>query len=315
MPVASHAEVARPLAGNPWIEQPFDQGAEPWPIDASINYCLSLAREHYENFPVVAGLFNRSQQEALAATYAFARTADDFADEPHFEGQRLALLQHWRRQLAEARAGRSGHPVMLAVVRALDEFGLDERLYGRLLDAFELDCRRNRYQTWEQLLDYCALSANPVGRIVLGIMGLSDRGLESCSDCLCTALQLTNHWQDLSRDLARDRLYVPRRLLQHFAVDEEQLLRRLPSGDLPGLLGELVERTRALYRRGRPLLARAGWRYGVYFLAVFLGGRTVLQLVQQQGPDILQRRPALGGVSLLKALAGMVLPGGSGRKS
>lgn len=315
MSVAGSVEANRRPAGSPWIEQPFAGGAEPWPADVSASYCLSLAREHYENFPVVAGLFGRTQREALAATYAFARTADDFADEPHFEGQRLELLQHWRRMFAAACAGRGRHPVMLALVRAIDEFGLDPELYHRLLDAFEQDCRRNRYQTWEQLLDYCSLSANPVGRIVLGVMGLADRGLEAYSDSLCTALQLTNHWQDLSRDLVRDRLYVPRQLLRRHAVDEEQLLRRLAGGDLAGLLAELVEHTRALYSRGRPLLARAGWRYGVYFLAVYLGGRTVLQLVHQQGVGILRRRPALGGLSLLRALAEIMLAGGPGRMS
>ena len=179
--------------------------------------CERLARRHYENFPVASRLLPRAMRPHVAAVYAFARVADDFADEGIRPAEeRLAALDAWAARLAGVpgppRAGLlppETDAIFAALGHTIAECALPASLFEDLLSAFRQDVTKRRYGSWDELLDYCRRSANPVGRIVLRIAGRRDDRLDASSDALCTALQLTNFWQDLERDREKGRLYLP----------------------------------------------------------------------------------------------------------
>ncbi|MBM4395059.1 MAG: squalene synthase HpnC [Deltaproteobacteria bacterium] len=297
---------------GPWAPGSLPSRHAPWTPDAAIRYCEAMARSHYENFPVVFGLMTRPQREALAAVYAFARTADDFADEPEFDGVREPLLDAWEDRLRACFRGEADHPVFVALDEVRRRHGLPERPFLDLLDAFRQDCREQRYATFASVLDYCRRSANPVGRLVLHVLGLAREPLLGWSDRVCTALQLTNFWQDLSVDVPRGRLYLPVEDLDRFGIRPEDLLGR----EAPPRFGELLrletERTRALFDEGRPLCTAAVHPGCLYFGAVWAGGRAVLALVEATGPAVLLRRPALSRAALAAIVVGLLR--GAGRE-
>ncbi len=178
--------------------------------------CLDIARRHYENFPVASRLLPAQARPHIAAIYAFARIADDFADEgTRSPAARMALLDDWQDRLHRAANGQyvEDDSDATAIFRALGDsirkFDLDVPLFDDLLSAFRQDVTVHRYETWEELFDYCRRSANPIGRLVLRVNGYRGEQLDKWSDAVCTALQLTNFWQDLEIDLRKDRLYVP----------------------------------------------------------------------------------------------------------
>lgn len=277
----------------PWRRSPVLGPAPPMDAAAARRYCAALATRHYENFPVVTAPFSRTQREALAAIYAFARIADDFADEPAFEGLREQFLDGWENELQRCFAGEADHPVFVALREAIARFGYGPEPFLALLSAFRQDSREHRYATFGELLDYCGRSANPVGRLVLHTLGIRDARSLEWSDRLCTALQLTNFWQDLSVDLPRGRLYLPLEDLARFDVPVEAVLARRVVPGLAELLRLELDRTAALFADSLPLVVRAGWPGGVYLAGVWLGGRTVLAMTRTLGTDVLYRRPTL----------------------
>jgi hydroxysqualene synthase len=194
--------------------------------------CLEIAQRHYENFPVASRLLPRRARPHIAAIYAFARIADDFADEgTRSPAARLALLDDWQTRLHKAvLAPKSdddsdASAIFHALGNSIRQFNLDVQLFDDLLSAFRQDVNVRRYETWADVLDYCRRSANPVGRLVLRVNGYRDERLDACSDAVCTALQLTNFWQDLEVDLKKDRLYVPLSEVQAAGADIEDLRR------------------------------------------------------------------------------------------
>jgi phytoene synthase len=284
----------------PWSYDPALCHEKSWDMAASKRYCRTLARSHYENFPVFMSLFTRPQQDALAAIYAFARTADDFADEPEFERMRDTLIENWENQLLQCGSGKATHPIMIALGSALGDFNLSLNPFLDLLDAFKQDCRVQRYQTYEELLNYCTRSANPVGRLVLAVLGIDDPGLTNFSDRICTALQLTNFWQDLSIDIPRNRFYLPLEDLQRFSIPLAPLQSGRPPANFDKLMGYEIRRTHRLFQEGKPLLTRTGYKGGLYFTCVWLGGTTVLNMVKDAGETIVCRRPSLSTASLAR---------------
>lgn len=277
----------------PWSHGSVPMHAGPWTVNASYRYCTAMASSHYENFPVVFSLMSRAHRETLAAIYAFARWADDFADEPEYDGLRLRLLDAWEDQLRRCLAGDATHPVFVALGDSIRRHDLPVQPFLDLLSAFRQDCGQRRYATHEEVLDYCRRSANPVGRLVLATLGLHDERLAGWSDSICTALQITNFLQDLSVDIPRDRLYVPLEDLERFGVPIERILNREPAPGVAGLLEFQVARTRRLFEAGRPLVTAAPVPACLYFAAVWVGGRTVLRMVDAAGPSVLRERPSL----------------------
>lgn len=268
-------------------------------VASARRYCAARASGHYENFPVLAAPFSRAQREALAAIYAFARTADDFADEPAFEGRRERLLDGWEAELRRCFAGDAEHPVFVALRDSAARFGYDVGPFLDLLSAFRQDVRVRRYATFAELHDYCRRSANPVGRLVLQTLGIDDPRRRDGSDRLCTALQLANFWQDLSVDLPRDRLYVPLEDLERCGVPPAELLAQRATPGCAELLRLELDRTATLFAQSAPLVTRAGWPGSPYLAGVWLGGRTVLALTRALGTDVLRHRPALGAGACL----------------
>lgn len=262
-------------------------------VGAAYRYCQDLASSHYENFPVASKLLKPSLRKHVAALYAFARIADDFADEKEFEGRRKELLLDWRAQLADVGSKPARHPVFLALARTFEELDLPKKPFDDLLSAFLQDTEKKRYATFEEVLDYCARSANPVGRIVLMVHGYRDEELFRYSDAICTALQLANFWQDVSVDLKKDRVYIPEEDFKAHNYSEADLRMGVVNENFKDLMKFQVSRTRALFEQGRPLPARLSWPLSWEIRLTWYGGREVLRKVRKLNFDTLTARPAL----------------------
>ncbi|MEO7190469.1 MAG: squalene synthase HpnC [Vicinamibacterales bacterium] len=269
-------------------------------IDPAYSTCLRIARQHYENFPVASVLLPKQVRHHVAAVYAFARIADDYADEgERSDVERLQLLEQWRARLRLAAEGRfdeapsETRDVFVALAATIRTFHLEPQLFDDLIDAFAQDVSVKRYATWEQLIDYCRRSANPVGRLLLRIHGYRDPELDRLSDAVCTALQLTNFWQDLARDLEKGRIYVPGDVLTLAQAREGDLL----SGEWPLAwqlaLGEAGRRTRALFEDGRAVASSVRGRLRWELRATWLGGVRILDRLEQAHYDVRRTRPSL----------------------
>jgi phytoene synthase len=262
--------------------------------------CERRARAHYENFPVASRLLPAAMRPHVAAVYAFAREADDIADEGEGPASgRLAALAAWRARLRDAVAGRApgsadGHaPVFAALAHTIRSCQLDPQLLEDLLDAFAQDVTTTRYPAWDDVLDYCRRSANPVGRLVLGIAGRRDAALHASSDALCTALQLANFWQDHAIDWSRGRLYVP--------LEEAAAAGARVEDFEPGRLSErwrevfdrVTRRTRALFEAGRAVCDGVDGRLRLELRLTWIGGTTILDRLERAGYDVVRHRPRL----------------------
>lgn len=314
----------------------YGPDADPRPVtlDQARAYTHALATGHYENFSVLTRLVPTELRDDFAAVYAYCRWCDDLADETgHDQAARdrsLELLAWWRSLMAgcfdhiaaPAEAPAPSHPVFVALAETARRHALTREPFAHLIDAFEQDQRCTRYETWDQVADYCTRSADPVGRIVLALAGFRgccrggetdhERELVRMSDATCTALQLTNHWQDVRRDLLeRDRVYLPSLdtgitadMLRDWADRPNDPAARVP---YIRAVRPLVERTRELFETGRPLpkamggpLAPVVWLFGA-------GGERVLSSIERIGCATLWGRPKIGKMAkmMLVAQAGL----------
>jgi squalene synthase HpnC len=269
-------------------------------IDEAFAICRERVRSHYENFPV--GLFvPKDKQRYVHALYAFARAADDFADEPRYEGHRIEKLDEWRARLDACYLGKAEDPIFMALGETVRRLDVPKELLTDLLSAFRQDTVKSRYETWDELLDYCRRSANPVGRLVLLVFGYKQPELLPLSDQICTALQLANHWQDLAIDLGRGRIYAPREVMEAHGVKEWDLNAGTVSPAFVAFMGDLVGRARELFRRGRPLCDAVGRDLRFEMRLTWLGGSTILDGIERAGYDVFKKRPhhsALGMAGL-----------------
>ncbi|MBI3551590.1 MAG: squalene synthase HpnC [Elusimicrobia bacterium] len=252
-----------------------------------------MADSHYENFPVASLAVPRRLRKHVAALYAFARIADDFADEPEYEGFRKERLLDWRRQLHAAGKEPASHPVFAALGRTLRELQLPVEPFDDLLSAFLQDVEKKRYATFDEVLDYCRRSANPVGRVVLMMHGHRSPELFRYSDAICTALQLANFWQDISVDLKKDRIYIPEEDFRQFSYSEADLRMGVVNERFRDLLKFEVNRTRALFEEGRPLPGKLAWPLSLEIRLTWRGGREILRKIRKGGFDTLSERPSL----------------------
>jgi len=262
-------------------------------LDEAFAHCRARVRSHYENFPV--GLFvPREKQPYVHALYAFARAADDFADEKRYEGHRQEKLDQWEARLHACYRGEAEDPIFLALGETVRRLDIPKELLLDLLSAFRQDTTKNRYETWEELLDYCRRSANPVGRLVLLVFGDRDGALPPFSDSICTGLQLANHWQDVAVDLRKDRIYVPRELLARHGVGEWDLNAGTVDDRFRALMADLVGRARSLFAAGRPLGHLVGRDLRFEMRLTWLGGSRILDRIEAVGYDVFRRRPRHG---------------------
>jgi squalene synthase HpnC len=261
-----------------------------------------MAREHYENFPVASYLLPSSMRPHVAAIYAFARTADDFADEPGMaDADRLRQLDDWRERLVRLEEPAAVRPsadvrdhIFIALAHTIRQCRLPTSLFHDLLSAFRQDVLQKRYATWTDVLDYCRRSANPVGRLVLRVAGRESPALDARSDDVCTALQLTNFWQDLERDWDVGRLYVPEEDRARAGARFEDLAERRMSPEWRQVMAEMVRRTRTLFTAGRSVCDGLEGRLRWELRLTWLGGCRILDRLEQSGYDVFKHRPTLG---------------------
>jgi len=270
------------------------------PLAEAYPACEALARAHYENFPVASMLLPRAMRPHVAAVYAFARRADDMADEGRTPAPiRRAELDTWLRRLHAAVESPSsaGDLMLMATANSIRALDLPLSLFDDLVSAFAQDTMTTRYASWDDVLDYCRRSANPVGRLVLRIAGYRDDALDRSSDALCTALQLTNFWQDFGRDWRAGRLYVPREVQAAVGADERQL-----STTMTDTWARAIERavafTRERFAEGRAVCDGVRGRLRFELRFTWLGGSRILERVERGRYALMERRPALGAADV-----------------
>lgn len=272
---------------SPPKERPLD-------IKDAYAYCERITRLHYENFPVASFLLPKEKRRYIYSIYAFARGADDFADEGNIPAdERIAHLAEWQQLLDQSYAGTASHPVFVALGRTVCDLDIPKTYFTALLTAFRQDVIKRRYETFDDLIEYCSNSANSVGRLVLHVFGYRDENLYRYSDFLCTALQLTNFWQDIEVDLAKNRIYIPLEDMDRFDYYEGELIAKRATPEYKRLMQLQVERTRALFRAGYHLTRLVGKELRSELRLTWFGGMKILEKIEEMDYDVFGRRPRL----------------------
>ncbi len=272
---------------------PDDAPAGPWNLEGSYRYCERMAKAHYENFPVASRFVPGELRRHVWAVYAFARTADDFSDEPRFDGRRRVSLDRWERLLDLAYREDVDHPVFLALRDTVRKHQIPLAPFKALLTAFRMDLTQRDFSTFAELRKYCEYSANPVGQLVLYVHGHREPDLHRFSNEICTALQLANMLQDLSVDIPRGRNYLPIEDLVHFGVRGSDLEAGRHTPEFKELMRHAVARTRAMFLRGQPLVRRVGASLSVELDATWRGGMRILDRIESLDYEVLDNRPTL----------------------
>jgi squalene synthase HpnC len=270
------------------------------------SYCARVARSHYENFSVVSVLVPRRLLPHVQAVYAYCRWADDLADETAGGDAALALLDWWRRELLACYGGTPTHPVMLALRETIDRFRIPPKPFLDLLDAFEQDQRQKEYPTFADLIGYCRRSADPVGRLVLYLYGCFDEERACLSDEVCTGLQLANFWQDVARDRAIGRAYLPLEDRQRFAYPDADFREARFTPAFERLMRFEVERTWGFFERGRKLLPLLPGRVRANVRLFVGGGEATLRAIERAGFDVWRTRPVVSKAQKLRLLLAAV---------
>jgi squalene synthase HpnC len=281
-------------------------------IASAYEACTRLARAHYENFPV-GRLVPKQMQPHVHAVYAFARYADDLADEGYagsakIQGardvmtpeERLAALDDWERQLLAPVGTPHLHFIFIALHETIRELDLPVSLFTDLLSAFKQDVVKTRYANFPEVLDYCRRSANPVGRLVLLLHGKREEELHLLADHICTGLQLANFWQDVGVDLEKDRMYLPEDSRQKFGVTEEALFAHQADDRYRKLLAFEVARAQEIFDQGEPLTKKLRGLLRLEIRLTWLGGTSILRKIEALNYDTLNHRPKVGKVDMAK---------------
>ena len=259
---------------------------------------------HYENFPVASWLLPARFRPPIEAIYAFARGADDLADEGDLgDSERLAGLDRYVGALDAIERGEvPGEPAFAGIALAIRRYGLPVPLLRDLIDAFRQDVSCRRYRDFEQLRDYCRRSANPVGRLLLHLFGMTDAPSVRESDAICTSLQLINFWQDVEVDFAKGRVYIPQSDLERFGVSERDIGERRADDRWRRLMAFECDRARGLLVSGVPLGKRLPGRLGLEIRATVEGGRRILDRIEAANGDVFRHRPVLGPIDWIVIL-------------
>ena len=282
-----------------------------WSLPEAISYTRWLATSHYENFHVVSFLLPKRLHQDFYNVYAYCRWADDLGDEIGNPAESLRLLDWWRAGLDDLYRGRAAHPVFVALQPTVERYGIPRQPFADLIQAFVQDQTVTRYRDWEGVFGYCRCSANPVGRLVLYLCGYSDPERQSFSDATCTALQLANFWQDVTVDLLKDRIYIPLEIMERHGYTVEELFARRFTPAFRGVMHEIVEKARGLFRQGLKLTGMVDRRLALDLDLFSRGGMRVLDKIERRGYDVLAARPAISKAErvglLLTSLARVAL--------
>ncbi len=278
-----------------------------WTLEESLAYTRWLATHHYENFQVVSFLLPKRLHQDFYNVYSFCRWADDLGDEIGDTAESIRLLQWWRKDLDAMYAGeKPQHPVFVALQGTAKQYQLPSTPFSDLIHAFVQDQTVTRYRDFEHLFDYCKYSANPVGRLVLGLCGYRDDERYALSDATCTALQLANFWQDVTVDLKKDRVYLPVGLLEAHGYPVEALFEHRFDDRFRAAMREAVEVARKLFIEGLPLADRVDRRLSIDLELFSRGGLRVLDKIEQQGYDVLTSRPSVSKLERVGLLLGAI---------
>src|SRR6266478_800862 len=281
--------------------------------EAAQNYTRWLATHHYENFNVVSWLLPKQLHQHFYNVYAYCRWADDLGDEIPDAQRALELLDWWEAELNACYQGQPSHPVFVALRETIVAKEIPKQPCADLLKAFRQDQTVKPYPTWDSVLHYCVYSANPVGRLVLYLCGYRDEQRQLLSDATCTALQLANFWQDVSRDLDIGRIYIPFDAAAAHGLSESDIVERRFDDRYVRLMKDLIAHTRALFAEGQPLAKMVDGRLSVDLEMFTRGGLAVLDAIETMGYDTLHHRPAVSklkqagllGRALLAYLVGL----------
>jgi squalene synthase HpnC len=277
-------------------------------LAAAYDFCTKLARSHYENFTIASWLMPRAMRRHVHAIYAFARIADDFADEE----RSISKLDEWEYELERAYAGTPRHPVMIALADTARRYQIPREPFLDLLRAFRSDVDFHGFDTITDLLGYARYSANPVGRLVLYLFGFRDAERQRLSDLICSGLQLANFWQDVSIDFTKGRVYFPRRDMEQYRVKNEDLNQGKVTPDFIGLMRHEILRTREMLLAGAALSTLVGQSLHRDILMFAGGGLAILRAIERVGYDVFRARPKLTRLDYVKlgwnALGGRLQP-------
>lgn len=281
-------------------------GAPPVSLAEAYAYCTRLARAHYENFTIASWLMPRSMRPHMHAIYAYARIADDFADEE----RSLAKLDAWEHELDLAYSGTPRHPVMVALAETVRCYDIPREPFADLIKAFRTDVDFRGFDTIDDLLGYARYSANPVGRIVLYLFGYRDAERQRLSDLICSGLQLANFWQDIAVDSGKGRIYLPRNDLERFGVKADDLREGRMTAEFDALMKHEVGGAREMLVRGAELQRLVDRRLRRDILMFAGGGLAILRAIERIGYDVFRQRPKLSRTDYVKlgwyALGGRV---------
>jgi squalene synthase HpnC len=280
-------------------------------LEEARDYCARLTARHYENFSVVTWLTPRSLRPAFRSIYAFCRWSDDLGDEVGDRARSTELLAWWWQELQRMYSAQAHHPVMMALAETVHEFSIPIEPFEALISAFEQDQVVTDYESYQQLLDYCTRSANPVGHLVLYLGRAYSVENAKLADATCTGLQLANFWQDVERDLAIGRVYLPREDRVRFGYCDADLHARRFTPEFAALLKFEVDRARALLEAGRGLVPRMPRALAVDVDLFSKGGLAILDRIAACGYDVLSARPTLGKLAKLGLLVRALLGIGS----
>lgn len=272
-----------------------------WSVEQSFQYCQDVARRDTHNFPVATWLMPTSVRRHAACLYAFARLADNWADEPQYRDRREALLNAWSTALddcgagcGEGRgAGRAMHPVFIALRETIATFDIPIVYLRTLLDALRQDLSVTRYATREELVDYCRRSANTAGRLVLTLLGYRDEQAARLSDSICTGHALVNFWQEVGEDWAKGRIYIPRGDLARFGCDPDDLDSPRTRQNLANLIADEIAWTRGFFREGWPLCECIQGRMGLELRLIWWSGYQALKRLEADRRLLLERASSL----------------------
>ena len=281
--------------------------AQEWSEADALQYTRWLATHHYENFHVVSFLLPKHLHQDFYNVYAYCRWADDLADEIGDPVESLRLLVWWQAELERMYdGGGAANPVFVALRGTIAKFGIPKQPFADLIKAFIHDQKVTRYGNWDEVLDYCGYSANPVGRLVLYLCGYSDTERQGLSDATCTALQLANFWQDVTVDQLKDRVYLPLDLLAKHGYSVDDLFAHRYDARFEAVMREAVDRARELFLKGLPLARMVDRRLSVDLDLFSRGGMLILDKIEQQKYDVLSRRPAVSKIERVGLLIGAV---------
>jgi len=277
-----------------------------WPADESRAYTHWLATHHYENFHLVSFLLPKRLHQDFYNVYAFCRWADDLGDETGDTRESLRLLGWWRTELHAMYAGQASHPVCVSLKDTVARHELPIQPFDDLITAFEQDQTVTRYRNFDQLFEYCRYSANPVGRLVLGLCGYRDAHRQQLSDATCTALQLANFWQDVIVDLEKNRVYLPLDVLERNGYSLDALFARQFNPQFRAAMKEAIAVARDSFLKGLPLADQVDRRLAIDLELFSRGGLKILEKIEKQDYNVLRARPAISRVERVGLLLGVL---------